>query len=827
LKSYALLAVFESALAFYFLASLPSDAQNAVFVGYSSSRLLLLAGAALPLLVFGWLAAVLASPARLERVTWLLNDFFDNRGRRLALTLISCLLMVVGIIFLLMPPNRLGDFAAFAERLAPLVYLGGALGAQTLLGKFLWRGQRLHFQNLGRSKLIFQVAAILLVLAALTAVWVSSSQIGLKPEKYGWHTPGTPIPFTQLLTALLISLPFLFLGSRAKKFELPLFLILWLAAFLVWHMEPMRRQSYFAPAPTAPNFEYYPYSDAAFYDTLSQTILIGRGESLTVILRPLYIFLLTAFHLVAGQDYNLILSLQTLLLALMPPFAFLLVSRMGGSAAGVLSALLLIFREKNSIALTNILEVSHTKLLLSDLPTMAFMLLMAYALVNWLRKKDVDFPLGIVSGAAFGLAVLMRSQTQLLLPVLLAGILFSGGFERRKALQRILVFGLGLSVVVAPWMLRNAQVTGKPVIENTGFYIRLFAGGYSEPGDVTDQLPGETFEAYNARIKSQIVRYIFNHPLEIARVYSTYFIHNEISSVVYLPMSLRLYDLHSYVRQTPFWDDPYIDLRNGYGVMFFLTLGLVALGVGTAFQRLGFLGLMPLLIHFTYSLSVVTARISGWRFVLPVDWIPQAYYSIGLVQLILMLVAVFWNRDAAAGENIVESGRPFGKRKASLALAGFLLVGLSLPLMERALPERYPALSSDELIEAHAASLGEQVTASALEHFLETEPGATVMTGRALYPSYYPQGSFWGETSPNLLAASQFNRLQFMLIGPASAFTFLPLDDAPQAFPHAADVFVVGCRQEDFVRALLVEVNGQSLPAAPWTGLTCDGAEGR
>jgi hypothetical protein len=326
-----------------------------------------------------------------------------------------------------------------------------------------------------------------------------------------------------------------------------------------------------------------------------------------------------------------------------------------------------------------------------------------------------------------------------------------------------------------------------------------------------------------------MVRYILDHPLEVARVYSTYFIHNEICSVVYLPMSFRLYNLYSYVKSMPFWDDPYIALGNAYGLMFLLNLGLVALGVGAAFKRLGFLGFMPLLIHFTYSFSVVTARISGWRFIMPVDWIPQMYYSIGLIQLILILAAVIWNRKAAEEKTELETNPSFFQGKTYLALAGFLLVGLSLPVMELVLPVRYPTVPPNELIETHAAGLqladGEQVTAAALKNFLETEPGAMVTYGRALYPSWYEQGNFWGESSPNLVAASQFNRIQFTLIGSDQGFTFLPLEEAPQSFPHAADVFVVGCRQAGFIRALLVKVNNQTLMSASWSGLTCPKTE--
>ncbi len=487
LKSHALLAVLESALSFYYLTAIPSDAGTAVFAGYSSSRLLLLTGAAVPFLVFGLiLASIGISPSRLNHAISLTDGFLGVKWKRFSAIAVSSLLVFSGIIFLLSPSVGFGDFAAIAERLAPLVYLGGFLGVQTLLGQFLWREQKIYLQNLRQWESLFKSAGLLLAFLAVLSIWVSWSKIGLKPETYGWHTPGTPLTSIQLSIALFCSVLFMLFKNRVKgwyggkkyfpKFETVVFLVLWLAAFLVWQGEPMLKQSYFTPTPTPPNFEYYPFSDAGLYDTTAQNILIGEGRNLEVILRPLYIFFLTLFHLIGGQDYAMVLTLQTLALALMPGLAFLLVSRMGSQSAGVLSAILLIFREKNSIALTNIIEVSHSKLLLSDMPTMAFTLLLVYALVNWLGRKNANHALGIIAGASFGLMVLMRTQAQLLLPILLVGIFFSGGSLRewRKALQKILIFALGLILVVTPWVWRNYQVSGKPAVENTEFYTRIF-----------------------------------------------------------------------------------------------------------------------------------------------------------------------------------------------------------------------------------------------------------------------------------------------------------------------------------------------------------------
>ncbi len=840
LNLYALWAVIESAAAFYSLASIPSDAENALFGGYSFSRLVLLGAAAIPFFAFGrMLFALRASSTPL--VLWV-GQIFESKSKRIFVGIVSSLLIFFSLLFWLMPPVGFQNFAAFAKRLAPLVSLGGLLGAQTLLIQFFWREQKNYLQNLHQWKSIFAVAALFFAFALAVLAWVFWSGIGLKPETYGWNSPGTPILFSQLLAALLLSLLFMLFKNRIElwylnigqgkkywlKFETLIFLALWLAAFWVWQAEPMRKYSYFTPAPTAPNFQSYPYSDAGFYDTTSQSILIGEGRSLTVILRPLYIFFLTLLHLIGGQDYALILTLQTLSLAMMPALAFLLVSLLGGQSAGLLAAVLIIFREKNAIALTNIIEVSHSKLLLSDLPTMALILLMVYALLNWLKSTKANALAGLAAGVSFGLVALVRSQAQLLLPIVLLAFVFSGGFAWRKALQRTLIFALGFFMVVTPWVWRNFQVSGAPAIENTGFYLPMLAGGYAEPTDVVNILPGETQDEYGARVKSQIVRYVFNHPLEIAQVYASYFIHNEIISVIYLPMSFQLYDLYAYVKVLPFWQDPYINLQNGYGLIFLLNLGFIALGLAVAFARLKFLGLLPLLIHFAYSLSVVVARISGWRFVLPVDWALQVYYSIGVMQLALMLISIFWNKkiEIDPAPQTQTSHTLFRQTQPYLVAAAFLALGLFMPMLEQVFSVRYPNLPPAQLLEAHAsAGLGHQVTLAALENFLHTEPAATVLYGRALYPSYYEKGNFWGESSPNLLAASQFNRLQFTLIGPVQTFTFIPLQSAPQSFPHAADVLVVGCRQGSFLRALLIKIDDQILTSSPWGGLTCSTLE--
>jgi len=51
------------------------------------------------------------------------------------------------------------------------------------------------------------------------------------------------------------------------------------------------------------------------------------------------------------------------------------------------------------------------------------------------------------------------------------------------------------------------------------------------------------------------------------------------------------------------------------------------------------------------------------------------------------------------------------------------------------------------------------------------------------------------------------------------------LQDAPKYFPNAADVLVIGCKQNDFIKALIIKVNDTLLVSSPWRELTCSEKE--
>ena len=260
-------------------------------------------------------------------------------------------------------------------------------------------------------------------------------------------------------------------------------------------------------------------------------------------------------------------------------------------------------------------------------------------------------------------------------------------------------------------------------------------------------------------------------------------------------------------------------------VLFIAALLIIALGLGRSLRKFGWLGVMPLLAHLGYNFSVVVGRISGWRFMLPVDWVILFYYALGIVAATTLLSSAFGGvKEKAEETHPAEKSTPAGW---IWVIASFLVLGLSLPIVERLTPRVYPPMNAREIVAAHASQglqlySGETLSLENLDAFMNDGNGV-VLYGRALFPSFYEQGDYWGDDNDFLLRTRDFDRIQFRYIGSENTWAFMVLDEAPSHFPHAADVLILGCREAVGIRALVVQVTGQAQAMAevPWQGLNC------
>lgn len=828
LKIFLILLSFETAFTVFLLITIPTDSKNAVLFGFSAMRLLLIS---LPIIFFIFailfLRYVSTSDLNLKRVEETIDKLIDSQKP----FLFFVAFFVCGILFLLTPPERIG--ASIVERLLPVVLLLVIISVQFVGFQFFWKKKKINFGFISQWKTAYFSAGITFGIILLSWILIVWSKVGVVPEKAGWAPPGTPILPQQVIQALGVGFLLYLISSRWKwinksqKTNIVVSILLWIFASILWLNEPLRDWSYFTTKPTPPNFESYPYSDAQLYDTFAQNYLIGESLRYGVTHRPGYAMFLAFLHAVAGQNYEQIIYIQIFVLAIGPSVLYLLVSKLGGQPAGILAALIMIFREKNAIALTNIIEVSHSKLLMSDVPTMVLTVIFVYVLILWLQSSENKLYLGIIAGACLGLGALIRSQALIVLPIIFVCILIAKKESLKLVIKQNIILLLGVLVVITPWVWRNYQVSGRMLIEYQNAYTTVIASGYTDnPVDI-ERLPNETVQQYDDRMFSLILNYIQEHPIEVTRFYLSYFVHNEISSVVHLPMSLTFWDTRDYVRELNLWgwNPPFANPAPKILPFFFVSLGLIAFGVGIAYQRAKWIGLLPLLIHLGYSFSVVPFKTSGWRFILPVDWVLNLYFSIGLMYVTLILFSLF---NSSQNSNIeIQDSKKTNWIKVEPVLIIFFLIGLAFPLIETIIPQKYQDIPQNELIKKYMLGdviIDNKVTISPsdIDKFVETEPTSIVVTGSALYPSFYQDGEFWGDDDSYPLEIRNIDRLQFLLIGSMQRRVYIPMNVPPEYFPHGAEVFVVGCQTNVGIRALLVIVDQNYFASTiPWNGLNC------
>ena len=238
-----------------------------------------------------------------------------------------------------------------------------------------------------------------------------------------------------------------------------------------------------------------------------------------------------------------------------------------------------------------------------------------------------------------------------------------------------------------------------------------------------------------------------------------------------------------------------------------------------------------------YFTSNAVARVSGSRYLVPVDWVVIFYFGLGLFQLTrwgtLLLGLPFEKPQRGMLQPEQGQNRPasalWSPRRVFLfmGLAALLLaLGAALLFVGDLFPRRYAPLSSEEVLTRllQRGSLQKAGIPASNPASLIASNGGVVLRGRALYPKFYAaeqldaciyHPSFTGEVG--------YPRLVFQLIGPQSGCVVLPLDKIDQPFPDAVDVTVLGCQIGIDIHAQAIVIEGtpdsvfSRAPVASWT----------
>ena len=829
---WAALAAIEALAGLIYFILLPADPKNVVLLGYSLPRLGLMSGFLLLFLALGGLCA-----GFYYCETWVAGfqrSVRQEKGYRFLWA--AAIFLIAGWVLFFLPFYRFGVLAGYADRLRPLFLWLLLVSFQSTL--LLWLERRDLSSRVSSSWIGIvrsgDAALVVLGLSLLAWLFIALSKVGLVPDKVHWNDLGVPLLGLQVLTALAlgVSLGWMVDWLRGKIagtgtsenfekwFEAAVCLAVWACAALIWSQSPTQR-NFFAPGPYPPNYAFYPFSDSVTYDLSAQLARIGLLYSGGAhVDKPLYSLLLLIVNFLSGSNYNLLLAWQAALLAALPMTLYGIGKALHSRAAGFAVAALMIIKEINAYNMVTI-QVSHSKLILSEVPTALLLALFTFFLIRWFEGRGRNIGYAAFAGGTLGLSTLLRHNPWFLLPWVGLAVLLVYWRRWRKML---LAGGLFISVFflgIAPWAVRTIQTTGSPLyffgaLKGVVWDQRYEPALQPSATPVSVSTPSLTPEGLTSQPDSVGAAPIptpasladgdegSGFQKRVAGVFqfvSAHFFHNLIASVFILPTQFTLDDLQHIVSApgSPYpvsaWDG-----RLGFENIAALLVNLmvVSVGVSAAWKRWRFTGLLPLLVFLGYNLASALARTSGGRYIVPADWALVLYYALGWVQVL----GLFWK--GAGGKASWDGSAPqtFGgqhlwRRVAGLAGGVILLVGLALPISERLIPLRYPPDIDQQWLsrlkeDDEAESLG--LSRAELEQFLKDD-GAVLLAGETLYPRFYQMDE--GEPDQySYLRPVAFPRLTFTVIGPRGGNALLPQASSPSTFPHGGDVMVLGCRGE-------------------------------
>lgn len=718
-------------------------------------------------------------------------------------------------------------YVAYLERLWPVLFLIIFAGIE--IGLMLIFKSKPDSDHPART-FLFRSRWIGLVLALVLAL-IGITNTGITPVLDGyWGFPAVPLLEWHWLAACILTILVAILTAKGRLHAFAqkrwlIALIIWGIAASAWLATPLQYSNY-APAPRAPTYEVYPFNDGMNYDLFAQSILTGNGMANGDIPpRPLYIVFLALLHVVAGQDYHAIITAQTLVLALFPAVLYLIGAELLGTPFGIGAAFLVIIRDifTNSVAPFAI-DVTYTKYYFSEVPTALLLSAAVYFSIQWLKKPVATSKL-LAIGGLIGMAGLIRTQSLIILPVILLLALPVFWKNRSRWLKQSAVIAACAVLVVMPWLIRNYSLTGGFIFDHPATQTMVFAQRYlgnEAVQPLTDS--SENMSEYSSELMQTTLTAFFQEPGKYLPKILGNFVHNELGSLQLLPLRSELDDMHELVSPTQaFWEGALERFKLPW-VAISASLIVFGLGLSAIWQRTRWAGLIPLAANLAYNFWTALFLSSGERFLIPVDWAFLIYLLAGLIVLIsgigllfttirLKIVAVIRAALEPASQP-AQAARP--SARATILIASlFLLAGVSIPLSERVFPQIYPQQSQSELLRtlSQQNAVVDLGLSEADIDAMAAQPGYHMYYGRALFPRFYPSGD--GEPSNAKIGytTQPISRLLFYVVGPENKLVYVQMPAAPEFFPNTADVIFIAKEDQRVLYAQLVWVSkdGQSL----------------
>ncbi len=715
------------------------------------------------------------------------------------------------ILFLLryLNPER---FLPYYQRLSPLLWYLLALGFQSLIISLLLK-YGFHPRKISERKPTYISALFAFCILLIIFLFVSITQIGITPDTGYWGEPGVAIVGWQFILSILVGFLFLLYQSRISNAEyrtyylIPIFI--YFVTLALWLTVPLDvlQNSFYAPITSPVNIPL-PYSDAGYYDYLSQSLLIGTDYLGGIPPRPLYVVFLAFLHFIFGQNYPAIIAAQTCVLALFPVTLYFLGKKLHSPAAGVAVALFAIFRELASLWISSNTRTANSKMFTTDFPTALALALLCLVIIYWLERRDLKSTL--FAGGFVGLVLLFRTQSLLVLPVIFVLAWFV--YQRKTKDWAIagLVFAIPLILTITPWLTHNYVLTGKFTFDNSGQMATLYSQyAFSGNNDLSQ------FDPAKDNLRERIISFTLENPAYVSTFIAAHFLNIEIGGLLSLPLIKRFDGLSAPVNlYWVAWDGTI----EGYNFLLLIVyLAVIAVGIGSAWRRMRWLGLLPLAVNIGYAFSTAIARFSSWRYNLPVDWVVYFYFAIGIMELLGAIILLFGSH--------LESGRLLPDKRSAISIRdfrlkyflfilAFMFVGATPWLAKGLVSQRFTSTQEQLIVKLQSSGYDPKE----IQTFL-SQPDALLVEGRMLYPRMYRRDEGISSAHPwEAYKTREYPRIGFVLINEKYRDAIFPTKELLN-FPQGADVVALACKREDHLEIRVIVFGNESFESAPLSQL--------
>jgi hypothetical protein len=824
-----LLLAFESAIAFLYLIFIPGDAKNAILLGFSVQRLLMMA--VLLAALAGSIIAVVRGEPVLPKI---LNAPVSAQRAYFAVFLVLAL-ACWQVSFL--ADYQLGRYLAYYQRLQPLLFWGTLLAIQAGLllaaARIILTESEVKRSLRPRFLTAFAISATGFLLFWL---FVLVTGLGIGEGNNYWNKAGVPLLGIQIIAAAGLGIFYFFLEKHnrlarlvEKKpwlIDLILVVLFWSFSALCWASIPIAA-SRFNTQPLPPNFSSYPYSDAMDYVLSAGRIMQGKNLMYYYADKPLHIVFLVIIQLLGGTDFNNVILTQTILLAIMPALVYLLGKSILNRMAGVMAGLLAVFYQVNAIQSTNLIQVSNVKMMLSEPLTAVGILTLCLLTVRWLKTTKNWWENLMLAAGAVGIGSLIRLNAATMGLVLLLAAAIQLRWQWKKAAWAAVVAAVFFTLALTPWIIRNSVVADNPIVFlKTKIHGVIWRGRLRQYFQTTQAAPlavGESAAAAELPVEDDDENGLKTLLYSVTSNYT----HNLVGTFLMVPPVLRQGDIFYTIRE-PYWDIGWDGsfTRGGILLLIFNTC-IVSVGVAGAWTKRRMAGIVPLLALLAYHITSAISVVSGGRYIVAVDWVIYFYLALGLAEVASFILRLFQAGEREPEAALVEEPPAFRFRMKPLipVVAGLLLVG-SIPwAVEEAFPEKYPERAIDLILQdfgQFAELNGSIATLEEIRQFLE-QPEAVLLEGQAFFPRFYQpgQGDTGGSGSP--FSSKGYPHFAFVLQGQGRMDVNMYLEETPAFFPNGIDVMVLGCEENGFLEALVISPlsPGQTLIRPDMRELKC------